>query len=243
MRATRYAWVALLMGSQATAGAAQQAGGLALDHVFLVVSPGAPEGVALRDAGFAFIPDTTVHAGQGTASTAVVFENMYLELIWQHGDADPMRMAERADWRETGASPIGIGLRRVDTVAVDLPFATRPHRAAWMRPGTAIDIATSRDGRPSDPSVFVVPAYLSFTAAVQQRGAPPPQPTGARRLTGMRVYGPQPGGPSDAERALEAAAIAHFEASDEHRLELVFDDAAQGKELDFRPRLPLVIRY
>src|SRR5688572_7246379 len=54
-----------------------------LDHVFIVVTPGAAaEIAALRAAGFTVAADPRKHDGQGTASVAAYFENAYLELIW-----------------------------------------------------------------------------------------------------------------------------------------------------------------
>jgi Glyoxalase-like domain len=53
-----------------------------LDHVWIMVSPNAPERAALERAGFHVSPDLNRHDGQGTASITVEFENAYLELMW-----------------------------------------------------------------------------------------------------------------------------------------------------------------
>jgi hypothetical protein len=54
-----------------------------LDHVYIVVQPGAAaETAALRSAGLTVSSRVAKHDGQGTASVAVFFENAYLELIW-----------------------------------------------------------------------------------------------------------------------------------------------------------------
>lgn len=51
-----------------------------LDHVFIVVpARSGPEVAALRAAGFFIDTASTRHAGPGTASVAVFFENAYLE--------------------------------------------------------------------------------------------------------------------------------------------------------------------
>jgi hypothetical protein len=224
--------------AQANPVTAWQNIGLELDHVYLAVSPFAPEGAALREAGFSFVPDTAVHTGQGTVSIAAVFENVYLELIWLEGGEDPLAMKDRIAWRETGASPFGIGLRRVDTLASSLPFETRSHHAPWM-----LEVAVNENDRPTDPAVFVVPPYMSMPAMIQVRGQPPAQPLGVHRVTHVRVHGPHPGGMSPAVRILHESGVVVFEESREHRLDLIFDGGAQGKHIDLRPRLPLVIQY
>lgn len=54
-----------------------------LDHVFIVVSPGASAEIeALQSAGLTVGSRVTQHPGLGTASRSVLFENAYLELIW-----------------------------------------------------------------------------------------------------------------------------------------------------------------
>lgn len=59
-----------------------------------------------------------IHHGQGTANACAFFDNAYLELLGRHDDAAlrceavrPLALWERVRWRETGASPFGVGLR------------------------------------------------------------------------------------------------------------------------------------
>src|SRR6185369_11939080 len=76
---------ALLIGCLAatTAGAAHPAKpAFELDHVILVVAPGAPERAALERAGLRIAPTVNHHDGQGTASVTIEFENAFLELLW-----------------------------------------------------------------------------------------------------------------------------------------------------------------
>lgn len=219
-------------------------GPLEVDHVFIAVSPLAPEASALASSGFLIIPDTTIHEGQGTASIVTVFENAYLELIWvQDSASDRLDMAARAAWRESHRSPFGIGLRRVDTLRTTLPFKTQSYEAPWMLPGTAIEISTNQNTNPEEPLLFVVPPYMAVPSLIAQGFVAPPQPIGIHRLTGVRVI--HPAGPvaSEAARVVSNANGVAIEQGTEHLLVLEFDDQEQGKELDLRPQLPLVIRY
>ena len=87
---------------------------LALDHVFAFVAEGFPDEPLLDAAGYrvAFGRD---HEGQGTANRLLLFAENYLELIWlarpDEAAANLLRLDRRADWRASGASPFGIGLR------------------------------------------------------------------------------------------------------------------------------------
>lgn len=78
----------------ATTPAAAQSN-IELDHIWIVVSPNAPERAALEDAGFQISPDVSRHDGQGTASIAVELENGCLELIWP-GSTVPVAPEQRA---------------------------------------------------------------------------------------------------------------------------------------------------
>jgi hypothetical protein len=52
------------------------------DHVWIMVSAGAPERAALKKAGFTISPVVNRHEGQGTASVTAEFQNAFLELMW-----------------------------------------------------------------------------------------------------------------------------------------------------------------
>jgi hypothetical protein len=243
MRITALLVAAHFLGLGAGSAAAVQTTDVEVDHVWILVTPRAPEAARMLEAGLSFLPDTSIHEGQGTASISTIFENAYLELLWFDGPEDPLRIAERSQWRTTGASPFGVGLRMVDTLAAELPFQTRSYHAPWMIPGTAIEIASHQDRYLVEPVFFVVPPYMSLPAALRQIGPPPQQPSGIRRLTDVRITIPEAETRSEALQVLRENRTLQFEVRDEHLLELEFDGGVQGKALDFRPGLPLVIRY
>src|SRR6516164_4719485 len=53
-----------------------------VDHVWIVVSPGAPQRAAFEQLGLKAAPGVNQHAGQGTASITFEFKNAFLELLW-----------------------------------------------------------------------------------------------------------------------------------------------------------------
>ena len=116
---------------------------LALDHVWIFVSPGAPERAALEKAGFRIAPNVNRHDGQGTASVTVEFLNHYLELIYLDKavsvspglEVAVKKFERKAAWRETHASPFGIGTHRTAATPAEFPFPTWKVTADWMPKG------------------------------------------------------------------------------------------------------------
>jgi membrane associated rhomboid family serine protease len=228
---------------------------VALDHIILHVKPGAPERVALEQAGFHIAPGVNQHEGQGTASISFEFENSFLELLWPDEDVPISPGLEKAfakfqnksNWRTSGACPISFALHRVGP-ARPLPFPTWSVAAPWMDPGTAMEMLTPRDDARS-PSISIhphavsdVPALDATRQALRAAGALR-HPIGVQRITAVRLFSPPRYTPIDALRYLEKARVLSLGRSDEWTIELTFDGAAKGKEQDFRPQLPLRIRY
>src|SRR5262245_25204783 len=142
---------------------------LELDHILIWVTKGAPEAKALEDAGLQILGETSRHIGQGTASRVFVFENTYVELIWIDDEQAASRnaartgidMGVRANWKQSGASPFGIGLHRLSGATKAIPFPTIEYWAEWMKANTSIQFAQVISNY-KEPMYFVVPDYLAF---------------------------------------------------------------------------------
>lgn len=100
---------------------------------------------------------TRGHPGQGTANLCACFDNAYLELLWCEDESELIsspvvrtRLAERARWRETGASPFGIGLRG------KLPFPSWEYRPPYLPEGMTIPVALASED-PRQPFIFHSP--------------------------------------------------------------------------------------
>jgi len=234
----------LLVGA---APGVQRAAALEVDHVYIQASPGAPEARLFTDAGFLIRPDTTFHGGQGTASLAMLFDNMYLELIWVTDSAELRAadepLAQRFLSPGPGTSPFGLGLRSLDTVA-PMPFVTRPYYRDWMAPGTSIQFASSL---PTEPMIFVVPPSMALTAMTA--GRPPlttvlPHATGSNVVTAVGLGGGGARARSEAFDALVRSGVVQWVSGEGGIfLELELDGGRAGRTLDARPTLPVVIRY
>lgn len=132
--------------------------GLALCHIFVFVEPDVPEAELLTALGLRESCRRD-HPGQGTANVCFCFDNAYLELLWVTDHAavsSPVvtrtGLAERADWRNNGASPFGIALRG-DSPA---PFPTWHYTPPYLPEGMSIPVALSSD-RPEQPLLFTSP--------------------------------------------------------------------------------------
>jgi hypothetical protein len=222
-----------------------------LDHIFIVVSPGAvAEAAALRSAGLTVSTRVAKHDGQGTASVAVFFENAYLELIWvdttvsidaQHA-ATAQRFRKASSWRTTRQSPFGLGLRRLPGDTAALPVPVQRETAAWLEPGTAYEILL----QPADSlaaDFFVVPAGRSLLSSLswlrEQRPELLQHAGGGRIVTLVRVHAPPHHEPA-AFRVLRPRP-AEIVNEMEPLVELHLDGAMKRSRVDLRPLLPLVI--
>lgn len=229
------------------------------DHIFIWVSPGAPEAAALQKLGLYTDGKVHKHVGQGTSSKVFIFENAYLELIWVDEPEVARRKSQdmgtdllaRVDWRKTGASPFGIGLHYLAAGSRALPFPTKKYWAEWMKPDTFISIAESSVNL-HEPFYFVVPDYLAIPSAEQLKQLLDSQPEyrknfthvlGVRRLTGIKIMSNHVGKLSETASTLSKNGIAVVKHGKSSYAELTFDGGTQGKALDVRPTLPLVLKY
>jgi hypothetical protein len=118
-----------------------------------------------------------------------------------------------------------------------------------MDPGTFIEMMTPRD--------LVHALALSISSHAEStneaaniasardpvKGAMFLHPNGARRLTAMRVTAPRADVLPPAAAYLEREGLMTFAVGAGWLLEVTLDNAAQRIAKDFRPTLPLIIRY
>ena len=229
------------------------------DHIFIWVSPGAPEAARLQKSGLYTDGKVHKHSGQGTSSIVFSFQNAYLELIWidepevarRKGQEMGTELPARAAWKQTGASPFGIGLHHRVAGSSDLPFPTKRYWADWMKPDTFIAIAESSVNL-KEPFCFVVPDYLAVPSAEQLELFLNRQPDyrknythalGVRRLTGVKITIDVAGKFSETASMLAKNGVVLVKRGKSAHVELTFDGGSQGKTLDVRPTLPLSLKY
>jgi hypothetical protein len=213
---------------------------LELDHVFICVEGAAEAEQALVDFGMRFGLHAT-HTGQGTANACAFFENAYLELLSGHDDQElrsatvrPLALWERVHWRQTGACPFGVAFRTGD---VELSTETWPYEAPFLPPGQGIPIVTAPDAK-DEPLIFLIPSTLPIRQRIPQshRGR-------RRRLTRVTVSGPRVSASPVDVGALRDPEVLAIRRAPEHQLELEWDGSGAGDSHDFRPTLPLILRW
>lgn len=226
-------------------------------HAWIVVTTGAPERKALEKAGFRIAETVNRHDGQGTASISVELLNGFLELIYpdptvtvspeRKAGAEKFQLKSR--WRETGYSPIGIVFDRVPGSTETLPFPTWKVSAAWMDPGTFIEMMTPKE-MPKAVSLSISSHAESTNEKANEELAKDPvkgkmflHPNGARRLTRLRVIAPSADALPPAAAYIAEQKLMEFKVGGRWVLEATLDGGKQGITKDLQPTLPMVIHY
>lgn len=240
----------LLLGPALPADpATAQAPVLELDHVYILVPPGAEAAIgALGRAGLTVDTRPRFHDGEGTTSIAVFFENGYLELMWVDASVttDSAHLEDVANfrrgtaWRETGASPFGLGLhfQEGDRSGLAIPYELDPIPGEdglyWtLLRQPAESLATE---------MFILPVERAVTAWIATFRTRWPalltHASGARRITGVVVRGPAALRPAAAGLDLR---LVRFEEGQNPLLEVEFDGGGRGQVRDLRPALPVIL--
>jgi hypothetical protein len=212
---------------------------LKLDHVFILVEPEAKVANRLLEHGFREGPRNT-HPGQGTANRRFYFANGMLELIWVQ-DADEARngpgrslyFAERAE--DPTASPFGvIFVPDEDDVSLGMPFSGWHYQPAYFPPPKGFHVGANSQNL-GEPLCF----YFPF----QDPGMPRPQPTrNPQMISEIVISTPS----TDTEGVLALASQVErlsVRSGQEHLMEITLDGGALSRMEDFRPALPLILRW
>jgi hypothetical protein len=188
------------------------------------------------------------HPGMGTANRRFFFQNRMLELLFVVDEAEarsepivPARIWERSRWRETGASPFGLCLRRTGGPSEALPFETWSFKPPFVGPDRDLPAAAGTADR--EPFVFVTSATVPPSEYPAERRQPIEHPAGLGQVTEVQVTVRGATGFSAPLQTLERLGIASFQSGDEHLLELTFDAGRKGQSADLRPDLPVVLRW
>jgi hypothetical protein len=215
----------------------------ALDHVFVMSSPGAAaEAEALAGRGIRE-GEANTHPGQGTACRRFFFGNAYLELVWvtdpeeaQSELTAPTHLFERWSERDRGACPFAVIGRPADPArSTEAPFETWAYRPRYLPPNAAIGLAVET---PLDePEWF----WLGFARAREREGRAPEHALPLRNVRQVRFAGPvRPA--AKAARVVEATGLVSFASAPRWHMELVFEGPGKSA-MDLRPVLPVSLRW
>jgi hypothetical protein len=220
-----------------------------LDHFSICTILGAPEAERLIEFGLSE-GSPNHHPGQGTANRRFFFQNAFLELLWVEDAAEVQServrrtgLWERWSRRGRDASPFGIGFRPVPGMESAIPFSAWEYRPPYLPDPLAIHMASNSE-RVAEPLLFLLAFGRRPNPADPARRQPRDHAAGLRAITRLQVGIRQSGGPSPELRAAEESCgeVSFFVVS-EPFVEVGFDDEKKGLSVDFRPQLPLLLRW
>ena len=216
-----------------------------VDRVFVCTPVGAPAAERLRQFGLTE-GSSNRHPGQGTACRRFFFQNAMLEFLWVENPAEAQSEQTRATrlwdrWSAAAgaASPFGIILRPPPGVEKACPFdawdyrpPTMPDLSLCIAAGTALE----------EPMWCYMESGRKPADASPERRQPLEHEAGFREVTGVGLACPAL--PDDSVTAAMArGGVIGLSTAAGHLLEMHFDRALTGKLEDFRPDLPLVLRW
>jgi hypothetical protein len=228
---------------------------LEVDHLQIYAGGSLPNISALQGLGLNNVNQIVRRETQGTVSILYFFENAYLEIIAiedeiafrQYLAQTRINLLERSQWRQTGASPFGIGLRPKPN-RFDSQMSMVQHRLLTLGDGeTKINFSHPNLVAIQEPMCFTIPHNLALTNWLDRKNENHQQlithPLGIKRLTGVKIKINTHLALTNAVSLLEDNGIITIERGASPLLELTFDDNAKNKVVDARPILPLQLRY
>ena len=218
------------------------------DHLFICTDLDAPAGDRLVSAGLVE-GSSNIHPGQGTANRRFFFHNAMLELLWvcdpEEARSDAIartRLWERWANRAKGACPFGICLRPVIGGADRVAFEHWAYRPPYLPEPLSISVGTNSEAI-AEPMLFQTPFGKRPDRFPADKMQPLHHPLNVREVTRVELVSPVADCPSP---ELLAAINTHqfrLRTGTEYSIELGFDGEKQGRQHDFRPRLPLRIGW
>ena len=193
---------------------------------------------------------------QGTVSTVLFFENIYLELFWFDDNShlaqselrEEWNLLARLNWLETGASPFGFGLCS-GTDQANLSTSQSESRQTKERKIVKQDCQFGPDNlaNPDEPIIYAVSSHTANCSKLNRVWSIDEpivtQNLGMRQLTRVQVQVIGEGIVNTSLLSLVAQNILDIEYKKYPLLELTFDQNNRQKCLDLRPLLPLVLKY
>lgn len=177
------------------------------------------------------------HPGQGTANVCYSFGDKYLELLWQDDAAEiqsamttPTGLWERCNWRESGASRVGIAIRSsAGSTENEPPFPYWEYQPAYLPSGTSIPIATaSKDVR--EPLIFFIPGQHQLSSSADNNSSKS-ETIQYQRLQGL--------GDNQALATLVELGLVQVDSAEPEKLMLSIPGL--DNEIDLHPDMPLAL--
>lgn len=220
--------------------------GVELDHIFICSSVDAADEAGCLTAFGLTEGSSNAHPGQGTACRRFFFHNAYVELLWvndpleaQSKTSRPTRLWERWTHRGDRCCPFGFIFRPTKTGAVP-PFATWDYRPAYLPEPLSIQVGNNCEML-MEPMLFYLPFALRRP---DHQSAPKRQPldhtAGFREISHVELIISHATSYSPELKSLVDNHLLRLTHGAKPLLVLGLDGQQQGKQIDFRPVLPLI---
>ena len=201
-----------------------------LDHVFILVEPGAKVADLLVESGFeeSFSRD---HPGQGTSNRRYEFANGMLEFLYVRdadeantGPAANLNLPGRAD--TPNVSPFGLIIRRKTKECVDMPFEGWRYQPDYFEPPMAFHIGENSTNI-HEPLCIYAP-FIEPEESSSKEGC-------LKSISQVTIHLPA-NGMSSALKKVNSAEGLTIVTGSEHFLEIILDDNREGTTKDFPAR-------
>lgn len=228
-----------------------------IDHIFIWSSSQGAEIETFKDSGFTSIISGK-HDGQGTSGNYIFFLNFYIEILHisniQQAEDQFIKFSnnykKRKNWRESGSSPFGLGLKMNPYRKFNLPFEFAEYKADWFKGDGILLPFSNIDCK--KPLLFVVPPSMEFptyNSVKEMNDDDKPDdfkqnhihPNGIEKLSSFRLTKTSKTDDSGIDSILKSNGI-QIQTGDMHLLELEFDKNRKKKIINMDP-LPIIIKY
>lgn len=208
---------------------------LELDHVFILVQPGAAVADKLLTLGFEESFGRN-HPGQGTSNRRFLFSGGMLEFLWvrdadeaENGPARDLRFPERV--ATEGASPFGIILRRKDRLGSGLPFQSWTYQPDYFEAPTAFQVGTN-SSELREPLCIYAP-FIELVQNINEQVI-------GRSISSVTVHCPvrEPSAVLEAFGDVQGLTMVYGKP---HLMEITLNENRTRRSDDFRPDMPLII--
>jgi len=212
---------------------------LELDHVFILVEPEAQVADRLLELGFQEGPSNT-HPGQGTANRRFYFTNGMVEFLWVRdaneanmGPGKDLRFPERTE--DLNASPFGmIFVPGEEHISLDMPFPGWHYQPDYFPPPKGFHVGANAKNL-MEPLCFYFPFH--------DPGVPRLQPTrNAQTISEIVISTPSTDTAGVLARVSQTDRFS-VRSGKEHFMEITLDHHDSGCTKDFRPAMPLILRW
>ena len=219
-----------------------------IDHIFIGVERDALEADVLLEFGMEE-GSSNVHYGQGTMCRRFFFRNFMLELLWleepevlRECAIDKARLGQRLANAGHSASPFGVCFRPSNgEVPPHLPaFRHWSYYPPYLPDGMVVEIADSESL--AEPMWFYL-AEGERPDRVRPQMQPIDHPCGLRELNHAHIRVATRDTLSPIVKPVENTGMVSVVPGQAPLLELEFDGCRAFEYHDFRPRLPLVVRW